>query len=242
MPPWTEHRQPAGALLQELHRAAQTTTDECITLRSERRPKVHFNGKYMNASRAVWIIAKGDPGDLFVLHGPCNDDWCINIQHLYLGTAGDNMRDKTERGTQRPGRSPGEKNGRAKLTLDDVEMIRSSTEPGTELAKRLGVGKSAVSRVRLGRSWAGVSRCRSCKAPIIWAETQASAKKAGKRIPLDTDPQNPALAARYSDGNIMFVGTRTGDGTPIVRVTRPGPNKARTHFSSCPNAGRHRLS
>jgi hypothetical protein len=46
----------------------------------------------MNASRAVWWIANGDPGNLNVLHR-CGDDDCLNIRHLYLGTIADNSID-----------------------------------------------------------------------------------------------------------------------------------------------------
>lgn len=59
-------------------------------------------------------------------------------------------------------------------------------------------------------------------------------------MPLDVDFENPARAGRYSDGNLVFTGQRTGDGTPIVRYVGPGPDRLRTHFTSCPNANVHR--
>lgn len=84
------------------------------------------------------------------------------------------------------------------------------------------------------------STCKSCKKPVLWAETEATAQKAGKRIPLDVDFENSARGGRYSDGNLVFTGLRTADGTPIVRYVGTGPDRLRTHFVSCPNRDHHR--
>lgn len=75
---------------------------------------------------------------------------------------------------------------------------------------------------------------------MIWAETEATATRPSKRIPLDVDFDNSARAGRYSNGNLAFTGQRTGDGTPIVRYVGTGPDRLRTHFSTCVNAKEHR--
>lgn len=86
-----------------------------------------------------------------------------------------------------------------------------------------------------------MSHCRSCNAPVVWVETEATATKPGRRMPLDANPSHPSRAALFDNGNIKFIGRRTGAGTPIVRVVDVGPNRCRTHFASCPNAARHRI-
>lgn len=88
-----------------------------------------------------------------------------------------------------------------------------------------------------------VAQCRSCRAGIIWAETQATETKPGRKIPIDADPDNHGYAKVVADGNIVFTGTTTGDGTPIVAY-RPknGGGRHVAHFVSCPNAKAHRKS
>lgn len=80
------------------------------------------------------------------------------------------------------------------------------------------------------------AHCRSCDAPILWAETEATPDRAGKRIPLDAQPNGEAL--HVANGNLVFTGQRTGSGAPIVRYTKGGG--MRTHFVTCPNAKSHR--
>lgn len=48
-----------------------------------------------------------------------------------------------------------EKNGRAKLTIDQVTQIRSlaATTTQSELARRFGIGRTQVRRILKGESW-----------------------------------------------------------------------------------------
>ena len=95
-----------------------------------------------------------------------------------------------------------------------------------------------------------MSACRSCGAPVVWAETVATAKRAGRKLPLDADPADRARALRVDDGLVVFERDgagrvlSTGDGTPLVRVlpksARPAKGGMRAHFSTCPNASQHR--
>lgn len=56
-----------------------------------------YLGRTLGAHRIAWIKAYGDPGKLYVLH-KCDNPACIQLNHLYLGTQKDNMRDRIERG------------------------------------------------------------------------------------------------------------------------------------------------
>lgn len=47
--------------------------------------RFHMFGKQVGAHRASYILFKGDPGDLLVLHN-CNVFRCVNPDHLFLGT------------------------------------------------------------------------------------------------------------------------------------------------------------
>jgi len=70
-------------------------------------------------------------------------------------------------------------------------------------------------------------KCRSCGAPILWAETPK-----GKRIPIDPTP--------VPDGNIFLV-TREGGRPPLAMPAITGnPDRWKSHFATCPNADKHR--
>lgn len=114
--------------------------------------KFWFNGTSENAHRVAWKITHGPiPDGMHVCHH-CDNPRCVNVGHLFLGTIGDNMRDRTAKRRQ----AWGERNGNAKLAVADVLRIRmrlASGEPGSEIARAFLVSKNAVSRIRLGRSW-----------------------------------------------------------------------------------------
>lgn len=115
---------------------------------------IRISGKMLKAHRASWMLHRGQiPDGLKVLHS-CDIPCCINPDHLFLGTQVDNMRDRASKGRDPDTR--GTKNGRAKLTEDQVRAIRAETGSNSEIAKRYGVGKSMVSYIRLGRNWGHV--------------------------------------------------------------------------------------
>jgi hypothetical protein len=55
-------------------------------------------GVFMDAHRAMWVAVHGSiPQGLMVLHR-CDNRPCINIAHLFLGTARDNYHDGVSKG------------------------------------------------------------------------------------------------------------------------------------------------
>ena len=60
--------------------------------------RYRLKNKKTLAHRAAWLLLRGPiPNDLLVLHH-CDNPKCVNPDHLYLGTNGDNMRDCARRG------------------------------------------------------------------------------------------------------------------------------------------------
>jgi hypothetical protein len=98
------------------------------------------------------------PAGMFVCHR-CDNRACVNPAHLFAGTQADNSADmvaKSRQGNSKKGR-PGQTNPAAKLTVDQVVAIRNSDEIGTNLAARLNVSKTTISRIRLRKIWRHIS-------------------------------------------------------------------------------------
>lgn len=110
------------------------------------------------AHRAAWYFEKGGiPQGMHVLH-KCDVPSCVNPDHLFLGTQGDNMRDMASKGRQRGG-ARGERQGSAKLSAADVRMIRRMAESATqrEIAEIFGIDRSNVSLIITRKAWAHVN-------------------------------------------------------------------------------------
>jgi hypothetical protein len=115
------------------------------------RGRAYVDGREQLAHRVAWKAARGPiPDGLKVCH-TCDIPSCINPNHLFLGTQLDNMRDKMAKG--RHVSHAGERHGRAKLTAEQVETVRVSTDAQRTLALRYGVSKSLISMIRSGQRW-----------------------------------------------------------------------------------------
>jgi hypothetical protein len=105
------------------------------------------------APRFAWTVKRGNiPDGLLVLHR-CDNPSCCNIDHLFVGTNGDNVRDMYSKGRAR---RDGENNGRSKLDATAVVLIRSSDDNVKALSDRYGVSISTIKKVRQGESWRGL--------------------------------------------------------------------------------------
>ena len=116
-----------------------------------------FNGKTVRANRFAWFATHGAWPDGFVLHS-CDNPKCVKPEHLFLGTAADNVADMRAKGRAR--NAKGEGHGKAKLTESLVREVRRrcrSGETHNSVALSLGVSKSTVSHAVQRRTWTEVS-------------------------------------------------------------------------------------
>jgi hypothetical protein len=121
--------------------------------------KIKLNGKWrsMNAHRVAWLLTCGPikPG-LEVCH-TCDNRKCCNPKHLFLGTKQDNHKDMVRKHRN----ARGERNGKAKLTKDQVKTIRIRCaiyrEAWESLANEYGVTKRAIRNIIRGKSWKHIS-------------------------------------------------------------------------------------
>jgi hypothetical protein len=87
------------------------------------------------------------PG-ILVCH-TCDNSICVNPNHLFEGTHKDNMTDRNNKNRQ----AKGEGNGNHTLTEADVIEIRSNKMGVMATAKKFGIHRSTVNRLRKGLSW-----------------------------------------------------------------------------------------
>ena len=101
--------------------------------------------------RVMWEIVFGPiPEGLWVLH-KCDNPPCCNPAHLFLGTQFDNMADMYAKG--RGVNNVGEKNSNAKLTQEQVEVIRADDRLQRVIAAEYGVVKQTISWIQTGKTW-----------------------------------------------------------------------------------------
>lgn len=107
------------------------------------------------AHRFAYEIHHGEPppAGLVVRHR-CDNIKCVNPDHLELGTHADNMRDKVLRGRS----ARGEASASAKLTEDQVRLIRSAPDgQGRTMAREFGVSEGQISLIRNRHAWQHVA-------------------------------------------------------------------------------------
>jgi hypothetical protein len=139
---------------------------DCIEWQGARRRHDYgylvVRGRQILAHRWVWEQAHGPiPPGLCILHR-CDNPPCVRLDHLWLGTKGDNARDRHAKGrdSHAPrGDKRGERNGRAKVTEADVRRIRGMYEdavPVSDIAREYGLRKGAVYCIVSRRSWSHI--------------------------------------------------------------------------------------
>lgn len=129
--------------------------------------RIKFKGKAIKAHRLSWILHNGEiPEGQLVCH-KCDVRLCVNPDHLFLGTPGDNIRDMVAKGRQAKGEThysrtqpnavlKGAKHGRAKFSEEEIREIWSLSAqgiPALHMAKRWGVSSSTIDSIIHRRSW-----------------------------------------------------------------------------------------
>lgn len=105
--------------------------------------------QFENAHRASYRLHLGPPDARHVCH-TCDNGWCVNPDHLFLGTHLDNMADMVAKGRS----NINERNPMARLTDAQVNEIRAERArgvPGAVLAERYGVTRNYVYELSRGR-------------------------------------------------------------------------------------------
>jgi hypothetical protein len=109
---------------------------------------VSHNGKRDSTHRVSWELSYGIiPDGMCVLHR-CDNPPCVRPTHLFLGTRGDNNRDRSAKGRN-------SRKSRKTLSTDQVLYVRSmkGIKSGSILAEELDVSQPTISSIWTGRNW-----------------------------------------------------------------------------------------
>ncbi len=123
--------------------------------------RIRIEGKNIKAHRLAWTLFRGPiPEGLWVCH-TCDNPPCVNIEHLFLGTAKENSRDSSRKHRLHFGES----NGFHKLSESQVSEIlrryqkgipgpgRNQPNSASGLAREFHVGVSTIHNIVNHKSW-----------------------------------------------------------------------------------------
>lgn len=99
-----------------------------------------------------------DIEDLLVCH-KCDNPPCVNPDHLFTGTHADNMADMDKKGRRSPPCLKGSGHGRAKLTEEDIPLIRALIARGirlNQIAPLFNVAPETIGDIKHNRHWSHV--------------------------------------------------------------------------------------
>lgn len=106
------------------------------------RPGGIYKASHSYAHRFSWIIHRGKiPDGLWVLH-KCDNPPCVNPQHLFLGTAADNVRDASMKGRMTHKLSDAE--------VAEIRALRARGIPTENIRQMYGVSSGHISSIVRG--------------------------------------------------------------------------------------------
>lgn len=117
-----------------------------------------FSNKVMSnrAHRIAWHLSCGPiPTELFVLH-KCDNPKCVNPNHLYLGSHGDNMNDRSVRNRCN---QKGERNAGAKLNdniVRDIFALREEGHTHKYISDKTNIRRTHVTKILNKQIWSHV--------------------------------------------------------------------------------------
>jgi len=119
-----------------------------------------FQKKVWRVHRIFWELVNGSVSRHLEVCHHCDNPACYRLEHLFLGTHSDNIKDAKRKNRLR--NPKGEEHGNAKLTDDQVLEIRKLYKPGRhysgkvlakDVAKKFGISLHMVYRIVHRINW-----------------------------------------------------------------------------------------
>jgi len=118
--------------------------------------QIESNKRKYYAHRASYEAFIGKiPEGMYVCHA-CDNVYCVNPNHLFLGTQKQNLEDMVKKGRS----TRGEKNPMAKLDEDKVSFIKRGIAMGHSdfgLSLAWGVSRQTINSIRNNKVWSHVN-------------------------------------------------------------------------------------
>lgn len=158
-------------------------------------PRITRKGIQQRMSRYIYGQTYGKiTKEICVCH-TCDNRACINLEHLWVGTIQDNMKDRNNKNRQ----AKGENIGSNKLTELQVKEIMKSEETLFILSKKYKITPSVISAIKHRRTWKHV------KGEInninhIYGEKHANSKLTKNQVVdiLNSNEKGTVLAKKYN--------------------------------------------
>jgi hypothetical protein len=113
--------------------------------------RIYYKGRLRRATRISLMLAGiSVPEGMWILH-KCDIPSCVNPNHLFPGTPKMNTADMLKKNRRLSPR--GEQHWAARLSEDDVRVIRSSSDSQNALAEKYGVSQTAIGHIKRRISW-----------------------------------------------------------------------------------------
>jgi hypothetical protein len=136
-----------------------------LTPGSDGYGKAKIEGKTYRAHRVAWESVNGQIADGMVICHKCDNPMCVNVDHLFVGTPADNMKDKMGKGRYKGGpafwankdQRKGSMNFNAKLNesiaIEIKKLIAEGKESLSCIAKKFSVSGGLISQIKRGIVW-----------------------------------------------------------------------------------------
>ena len=115
--------------------------------------KLTLNNKTWFAHRVSYMQSYGEIKPKINVCHKCDNPKCINPEHLFLGTQKDNILDAVKKGRHKHCVFYGQEHPMAKLTKEDVEVIRLDNRLLREIAEEYNISISQTHRIKHNQSW-----------------------------------------------------------------------------------------
>jgi hypothetical protein len=108
-------------------------------------------GHRTTAHRGAYLLFVGHITDGMVVCHSCDNRWCVNPSHMWIGTQADNIEDMRRKG--RSNQVKGERHASAKLAPHQVMSIRTDHRDVAVVASDYGIAKCTVRNIQALRKW-----------------------------------------------------------------------------------------